>query len=131
MLLTNTQVLRLRKAFANNSSDNVKLSNTQLHKRGQSEEFLGGLVGLLLKTSLPLMGDVLKPFIKNVLIPLGLTAAASVTDAAIHKNMFGSGTAKLIISNEEMNDIMKIVESLEKSGLLIKDVSKTIKNKAK
>ena len=65
---------------------------------------------------------------KTVLIPLGLTAAESATDAAIYKKMFGSGTTALIISNEEMNDIMKIVKSLEESGLLIKDVSETIKN---
>ena len=58
-------------------------------------------------------------------------AAASATDAAVHKNMFRSGFITLIISNEEMNDIMKIVKSLEESGLLIKDESKTIKNKAK
>ena len=65
------------------------------------------------------------------MIPLGLTAAASVTDAAVHKKMFGSDTTTLIISNEEMNDITKIVKSLEESGLLIKGVSETIKNEAK
>ena len=65
---------------------------------------------------------------KTVLIPLGLTAAESATDAAIYKKMFGSGKTTLIISNEEMNDIMKIVKSLEESGLLMKDVSETIKN---
>ena len=62
---------------------------------------------------------------------LGLTAAASATDAAIHKKMFGSGVTTLIISNEEMNDIMKRVKSLEESGLLLKGVSETIKNEAK
>ena len=74
---------------------------------------------------------MLKPSAKNDLIPLGLTAAASATEAAIHKKMFGSGTTSLIISNEEMNDIMKIVKSLKKSGLLIKGVSQAIKNEAK
>ena len=72
------------------------------------------------------------------MIPLGLTAAAA-TDAAIHKKMFGSGTrllhlassTKLIISSEEMNDIMKIIKSLEEPGLLIKCVSETIKNYVK
>ena len=73
---------------------------------------------------------------KNVLkelarfIPLGLTAAWT-TDAAIYKKMFGSGKTTLIISNEEMNDIMRIAKSLEESGLLIRGVSKTIKNEAK
>ena len=75
--------------------------------------------------------NLLKPLAKSVLIPLGLTAAASATDAAIHKKMFGSGTTTLIILNEEMNDIMEIVKSLEESGLLIKGVRETIKNKAK
>ena len=80
---------------------------------------------------MPLIGHVLKPLAKSVLISLGLTAAASATDAAIHKKMFGSHTTTLIISNEEMNDIMKIVKSLEESDLLKKSVSKTIENEAK
>ena len=67
---------------------------------------------------------------KSILIPLGLTAAASVTNAAIHKKMSGSGMTTLIISNEELNDIMKIVKSLEESGWLIKGASQTIKNEA-
>ena len=139
LLLTNTQVSSLCKGFANGSSGNIKLSKTQLHEIGQSGGFLCRLLGLLLKTRLPLIGNVVKPLAKSVLIPLGLTAAASATDAAIHKKMFGPGTCPLdlaeqtalIISNEEMNDIMKIVNSLEESTLLIKDVLKTIKNEAK
>ena len=63
-------------------------------------------------------------------MPLGLTAA-SATDAAIQKKIFGSDMITLIISNEELNDIMKTTKSLEESCLLIKDVSETIKNKAK
>ena len=78
-----------------------------------------------------LIGNVLKPLVKAILIPLVLTAASSATNAAIHKRMFGSGFITLIISNEEINDIMKIVTSLEESGLLIKCVSETIKNEAK
>ena len=62
------------------------------------------------------MKNVLKPLAKSVLIPLGLTTAAAEIDAAIHKKMFGSRTTTLIISDEEMNDIMKIVKSLEESG---------------
>ena len=80
---------------------------------------------------MPLIKNVLKPLAKSVLIPLGLTAAASATDAAIHKKMFRSGTTTLIILNGGMNDVMKIVKPLEESGLLKKNVSKTIKNKAK
>ena len=75
--------------------------------------------------------NVLKPLAQNVLIPLGLTAAAAATDATIHRKMCRSGTTTLIISIEEMIDIMKKVKSLEESGLLIKGVNETIKNKAK
>ena len=82
-----------------------------MHKIGQSGGFLGRLVGPLLKTALPLIGNVLKPLAKSVLIPLGLTAAASATDAAIHNKMFRSGNMTLIISNEEMNDIIKIIKA--------------------
>ena len=131
MLLTNTQVSKVRKAFANGSSANVKLSKIQLHKIGQSGVFLHRILEPLLKTGLQLIGNVLKPLAKSALIPLGLTAAESATDAAIHKKFFGSGNVTLIISNEEMNDIMKRVKSLKESGLLLKGVSKTIKNEAK
>ena len=64
-------------------------------------------------------------------MPLGLTAAVLATDVAIHKKMFGSGFTTLIISNEEMNDVMKIVKSLEESGLLIKAYAKQLKMKQK
>ena len=77
------------------------------------------------------MKNILKPLAKSVLILLGLTAVASARDAAIHKKIFGSGNTTLVISNEEMNDIMKIINSLEESGLLIKGVSQTIKNETK
>ena len=80
---------------------------------------------------MPFRGNVFKPLAKSVLIPLGLTAVASATDTVIHKKMLGSGFTTLIISNEEMNDIMKIVKSLEEFGLLIKGISETIKNEAK
>ena len=77
------------------------------------------------------MKNVIKPPAKNVLIPLGLPAAASAADAGIHKKMLGSGTTRLITSNNEMEDIIKIVKSIEDSGLLLKVVSETIKNKPK
>ena len=101
-----------------------------MHKIGQSGGLLGRLLGPLLKTGLLLIGNVLKRLAKSVLIPLRLTAAASATDAAIHKKITESGTTTLIISNEEMNDIMKIVKSLEESSLLIKGMSEAIKNEA-
>ena len=75
---------------------------------------------------LSLIGNVLKPLAKSVLIPLGLTVVVPVTDAAIHKKRFGCGFTTLIVSNEKMNDITKIVKSHEESGLLIKGVSKRI-----
>ena len=82
------------------------------------------------------MKCVLKPLAKNVLIPLGLTAAASAADAGIHKKILGSGSDNnnntiLIISNDEMDDILKIVKSPEDSGVLLKGVSETIQNEAK
>ena len=132
LFLTNTQVSKLRKIFPNNSSANVTLSKTRLHKIRKSGGFLGRLLGPLLQTRLPLIGNLLKPLAKSVLVPLGLTAAAdAATDAAKYKKMFGSGNTALIISNEEMSDIMKIIKFLEKSGLLIKGASKTIKNEVK
>ena len=91
LLLTNRQVANIRKAFANHSSTDIKLSKTQLSKMLQSGGFLGKLLGPLLKTGLPLMKSVIKPLAKSVLIPLGLTAAASGADAGIHKKILGSG----------------------------------------
>ena len=131
LLLTNRQVSRLRKDFANNLSTDIKLSKTQLHNIGQSGRFLDRLLDPLLKTKFPLIGTVLKSFAKSVLVPLGLTAVVSAIDVAIHKEMFRSGMTILIISNKEMNDITKVVRSLEESGVFIKGVSERIKMKQK
>ena len=108
----------------------------------QSGGFLGRLLGPLLKTGLPLIKNVIKPLAKSVLIPLGLTAAASAADAGIHKKILGSShninnnnnnnnnnNTTLTISNSEMNDIIKIVKSLEDSGLLLKRITETVQNK--
>ena len=99
----------------------------------QSGVFLGRLLGPLLKTGLPLMKNVIKPLAKSILAPLGLTAAAAAAaaDAGIHKEILGSGTTTLIISNDEMKDIIRIVKSFKDSGLLLKGVSETIQNDAK
>ena len=87
---------------------------------------------LVLKTGLPLIKNVIKPLAKNVLISLGLTAATLAADAGIDKKkMLGSGSTTLIISNEEMNDIIKFVEALEDSNILLKGVTKTIQNETK
>ena len=87
-----------------------------MHKIEQSGVFPGRLLGPLQKTGLPLMKNLLKPLAKSVSIPWGLTASA--TDAAIQKKIFGSG-------------MMKIVKSLEESGLLIEGFSETIKTEVK
>ena len=116
LLLTSRQVANIRKAFANHLSTDVQLSKTQLSKMIQSGGFLGRLLGPLLKIGLPLMKSVIKPLAKSVLLPLGLTAAASAADAGIHTKILGSGQPNntiLIISNDEMDDILKIVKSLE------------------
>ena len=90
--------------------------------------FLDRLLAPLLKTGLPLIKNVIKPLAKSVSVPLGLTAAASAADAGIHKKILGSGhrhssssashnARTQIISNDEIEDIIKIVKSLEDSGL--------------
>ena len=91
LLLTNRQVSNLRKAFANHSSTDIKLSKTQLSKMIQSGGFLVRLLGPLLKAGPPSMVNVIKSLAKSILIPLGLTAAASAADAGIHKKILGSG----------------------------------------
>ena len=91
LLLTNRQVSKIRKALANGSSANMDLSKTQLHKIGQLGGFLCNLLRPLLKLRLSLKGSVLKESAKRILMPLGVTAAASATDAAIRKKMFESG----------------------------------------
>ena len=85
LLLTNRQVTNLCKAFANKLSTDIKLSKTQLSKMVQLGGFLGRLLGPLLKTGPPLIKNVIKSLAKSVLIPLGLTTAASAGDAGIHK----------------------------------------------
>ena len=77
------------------------------------------------------MKSVIPSLAKSVLLPLGLSARISPVDAVIQKKIYGSGTTTLMISNEEMEDIMKIIKSLEDSELLIKEISETIKNEAK
>ena len=127
LLLTTRQKTKLRNAFNNNMSTDLKLSRAQISKIRQSGGFLGSLLS---KLAGPLM-KVAIPLAKNVLAPLGITAAASAIDAGIQNKIHDSGTITLLISNEEMNDIMKIVQALEGSKILRKGVTKTIKNEAK
>ena len=136
LLLTNRQVANLRKAFAKHTSADIKLSKIQLSKMMQSGGFLGRLLGPLLRTGLPLMKSVIKPLAESVLLPLGLTAAASAADAVIHKKILGPGhnnnnNTTLIISNDEMDSLLQIVKSLEDSRVLLKGASETIQSEAK
>ena len=85
----------------------------------------------LMTAALPLMKSVRTALAKSVLLPLRLSTGMSAADAAIQKQIYGSGTTALLISNDEVEETMKIVKSLEESGLLIKGVSETIKNEAK
>ena len=83
--MTDRQVKSLHKAFANNSSKDIKLLETQISKTIQSTEFFGRLLGPLLKVSLPLMKNLLQSLAKILLIPLGLTVAVSAINAGIQK----------------------------------------------
>ena len=106
------------------------MSKTQISKIIQSGDFLGKLLGPLLKTGLPLIKNVIKPLAKSVLIPLGLTVAASAADVGIQKKDTRFSNKNLIL-NEEMNDILKIVQALKDSSILLKGATKTIKNETK
>ena len=131
LLLTTRQKTKLRNAFNNNMSTDLKLSRAQISKIIQSGGFLGRLPGSSLKFRLPLIKNVIKSLAKSVLIPLGLTAAAPAADAGIQKTILGSGTTILIILNKEMDDIIKTVEALKDSNISLKVVTKTIKNKTR
>ena len=96
-MLINRQVTTIRKAFANQTSTSIKLSKTQLSKMIQLVGFLGKLLGPLLKTGLPLAKSVIQLLTKSVLIPSGLTTAASAADAGIHKKILGSGQNTTLI----------------------------------
>ena len=127
LLLGARQKTELINAFNNKTSTDLKLSKAQISKIIQSKRFLRTLLS---KLAGPLM-KVAIPLAKNVLGLLGITAAASVIDAGIQKKIHGSGTTTLIISNEEINDIIEIVQALEDSIILLKGVTKTIKNEVK
>ena len=130
LLLTNRQVANLCKAFANYLPTDIKLSKTQLSKMIKSGGLFDRLLGPFLKARLPLTKNAIKPLAESVLIPLGLTAAASAAYAGILK-ILESASTTLIISNDETEDIIKIVQSLEDSGLLLKRVNESVQNEVK
>ena len=110
LLLTNTQALRIRKVFINNSSNNVTSSGTQLYKIRELGKFFGILLEPFPNNGSPLVGNVLTPIVKSALIP------------------FGSCKTTFKSSNEEMSDMMKITKSLKESGLLIEGLSQIMNN---
>ena len=127
LLLTTRLKAKLRNTFANNMSTDKKLSRTQIFEIIQSGGFLGSLLS---KITGPLM-KVAISIAKTILALLGITAAASEIDAEIDQKMHGSGTTIFIISNEEMNDIIKTIEALEDSHILLKGITKIIENETK
>ena len=126
LLLTTRQSTKLRNSINNDLAIDITLSKAQIKKIMQSGGFLGKLLS---KLAVPLL-KVALPLAKNVLAPLGLTAAMSAIDGSIQKKIHGSGV-KLIIEEEDMKNIIKIIEALENSGILLKGVSKTIENETK
>ena len=126
LLLINRQVASIRKAFASNSPTDIKFSKSQFSEIIQSGQFLSRLLGPLLKTGLTLTQNLIKPLAKSVLIPAALAA-----NAGIHKKILGSGNKTLIISNDEMEYIIKIVTPHEDTGLLLLGVTKTVQNEVK
>ena len=125
-MLTTRQNTKLRNAINNNLTTDIKLSKTQIKKLIQS----GGFLGKLLSKLASRLMKVAIPLAKNVLAPLGLPAAMSAIDGSIQKKIYVSGV-KLIIEQEDMNNIIKIIEALENSGILLKGVTKTIENETK
>ena len=108
-------------------STDIKFSKAQIKKIIQS----GGFLGKLLSKLADQLMKVAMPLAKNVLEPLGLTAAMSAIDGSIQKKKIHGSGVKLIIEQEDMNDIIKIIETLENSGILLKGVTKTIENETK
>ena len=126
LLLTTRQITKLSNAIENNLQTDIKLRKAQISKIIQSGGVLGNILGSLLKTGLRLLKSVIKP-----LGLLDLTDVCSAIDDGDQKKIYGSGTTTLVVSNEEMNDIMKIVQALEYSNISLKVVTKTIKNETK
>ena len=113
--MTTGQKTRLRNALNNKMSTEIKLSKAQIFKIVQS----GGLLGSLLSKLAGLLMKVAVPLAKNILALLGITAAAAAIDAGMQNNIHGSVETTLIILNKEMNDIKKIVQTLEDSHILL------------
>ena len=123
LFLTKTQINKLREKIENNMSSDIKFSKAQINKLIKE----GGALGSILARFLP---KLIKPTLslgRNILAPLGLSAAMSATDAAIQKKMYGSGTKTVQFSNKDLDDMTKIVKALEDSDVLMKGITKTLK----
>ena len=127
MFLTQTQINKLREKVENNMSADTKLRKSQINKLIKER----GALGSILARFLPILTKPAISLGKNILAPLGLSAAMSATDAAIQKKRYGSGTKTVKFSNKDLNDTTKIVRALEDSDVLMKGVPKTLKNDIK
>ena len=127
MFLTQTQINKLREKVENNISTDIKLSKALINKLIKS----GGALGSILARFLP---KLIKPALslgKNILAPLGLSSAMSATEAAIQKTVHGYATKTVRFSNKDLDDMTKIFKALEDSDVLMKGITKTLKNDIK
>ena len=127
LFLTQTQINKLKEKVENNMSTDIKLSKAQINKLIKS----GGALGSILARFSP---KLIKPALslgKNILAPLGLSAAMSATDAVIDKKIHRHGTKTIKFSNKDLDDMTKIVKALEDSDVLMKEITKTLKNDIK
>ena len=129
LFLTQTQINKLREKVENNMSTDIKLSKAQIEGGALIKE--GGALGSILARFLPKLRNPAISLGKKILAPLGLTAVMSATDAAIQKKMHGSGTKTVEFCNKDLDDMAKIVKALEDSDVLMKRVTKTLKNNIK
>ena len=127
LFLTKTQINKLREKVENNMPTDIKLSKAQINKLIKEV----GSLGSILARFLPKLIEPAIPLGKNILAPLGLSAAMSTTDAAIQKKMYGSGTKAVKFFNKDLDDMTKIVKALEDSDVLMKGVTKTLRNDIK
>ena len=127
MFLTQTQINKLGEKVENNMSTDIKLRKVQINKLIKEGGALGSILArILLK--------LIKPALslgKTILAPIGLRTTISATDAVIRKKMYGSGTKTVRFSNKDLDDMTKTVKALQDSDVLIKGVTKTLKNDIK
>ena len=109
----------------------ILLEETTEKTNSQKGGLLSKFFGPLMEVGISLMRNVLKQLAKSVLLPLRLTTTAPATQAAMQKKIYGTGITSLVISKEEMKDIMKVIKYLKAPGLIKKGVRKTIKKRSK